>query len=1108
MRLTVNCRVVLWACGVMQAALLSAAWAADIVRVPPWQKPYLGDEASAASVVTLWSFDGETPTEDASGNGHTLELRGTSRVVKGGRFGSCLECFASTIDSRQGAMTAKHPALSPSGAFTLELWLKPKPALADRTLAFLLDNKYFHYQKALPQAHSGYCLILAKARSQWRPRVMLGYGTESEYYDASPIDLRAGQWYHLAFTYDGAGTGQFHLDGTLIGRQTHEGRGSVAPAKYALAIGDRHGSNYAPFPGYIDQVRISRGVIPFYSGRLAVDVDDVRARTSFRRMEKDAHVRVVIRNETGEALTGVAHVTLLGAKQMVRLPAVAAGQAKTVDVPVDTTLRPGTYNVRCAVSATLGREKLAVEEAFTVTIAPRPLAHTMPVVLWGDPDEDLATFREIGFTHHFFHLNYADQYAVWKAGRPVDTLSDQTTSTVGKMLNRYLAEGIGLAVYLYPGRYAIRDKRLGADYRRIDRAGKPYKRRNVCALFPEVQTFSYNVGASVARAFGHFPALEASLIHSEVRDTTNLCFHAHDKDAFQRYAGRPVPEEAVAKRLDPRRQLPHLPKNRIVPDDHPLLTYYRWFWRQGDGWNKLHTLVTRGLKSTGRDDLWTWFDPAVRAPSIWGSGGEVDVISQWTYTYPDPIKMGQATDELFAMANGRRDMKPRAQQVMKMTQMIWYRGPCAPKRAEGARGRQVQWEKDFPKASYITIAPDHLRIAFWSMIARPVRGIMYFAWGALVPLKKPKPQSGCTNRATRATLTELTRDVVRPLGPTLLQVPDPPHTDVAVLQSFTSQLFANVGTWGWSNGWSADAYLILQWAHIQARIVYEETILRDGLDGVRVLVMPDCHVLTRSVARRIVAFQNAGGIIVGDEQLAPAITPDILLERYRRSGRGDKDKAALQARAAVLRRELDSVYRRYVDASHPDVVVRFRRYATTDYLFAVNDNRTFGDYVGHHGLVMEKGVPTTARLSVRRSTGHVYDLVAHKPIPTTPTPEGLAFEATFRPGGGRLFMVVEQRIADVGIAAPTEAQRGKPIAVTVSVLDATKRTVAAVVPVRLDILDPRGRPAEFSGYYGAKDGRLSVTLDLAPNDLPGMWTIRARELASGLSRRHEFSVKP
>ena len=50
-----------------------------------------------------------------------------------------------------------------------------------------------------------------------------------------------------------------------------------------------------------------------------------------------------------------------------------------------------------------------------------------------------------------------------------------------------------------------------------------------------------------------------------------------------------------------------------------------------------------------------------------------------------------------------------------------------------------------------------------------------------------------TNPETRGVLTQLVHDVVQPLGPTLLQVPDPPAR-VALLESFASQVFAQRGT--------------------------------------------------------------------------------------------------------------------------------------------------------------------------------------------------------------------------------------------------------------------------------------------------------------------------
>jgi len=235
--------------------------------------------------------------------------------------------------------------------------------------------------------------------------------------------------------------------------------------------------------------------------------------------------------------------------------------------------------------------------------------------------------------------------------------------------------------------------------------------------------------------------------------------------------------------------LENFPAKHIIPDNDETLNYLKWYWQKGDGWNNLTTLVHRGLKSTGRKDLWTFTDPATRVPSISGSGGEVDAISQWTYTYPDPIKIGKATDELFAMAS----LSKTSQGVFKMTQAIWYRSETAPK-DDGID--KTSWEKKNPDTDYITTAPDSLREAFWCKIARNIRGVMYHGLASLTEL--PKEQSWgyvYTNPETSKVLKELADKVVKPLGPTLLQIPEI-NSDVAFLESFTSQMYAGVGEYG------------------------------------------------------------------------------------------------------------------------------------------------------------------------------------------------------------------------------------------------------------------------------------------------------------------------
>ena len=210
---------------------------------PAWQSVYTGNEATGPHVVALWQFDAGAGTADRSGRKHVVKLRGQSRFAATGRFGGCLECFAAPKDVPEGAATLRAWAdLSPRGPFTVELWMRPKPAMADAKQAFLIDCKYFHYKKDLPQANAGYAFLLRRTGTRWRPVVVLGFGKETEIYTAKPVTLVAGRWHHVAFTYNGAGTVRVCLDGKDVGGGTFPGRGDVAPPQFALAIGARYGS--------------------------------------------------------------------------------------------------------------------------------------------------------------------------------------------------------------------------------------------------------------------------------------------------------------------------------------------------------------------------------------------------------------------------------------------------------------------------------------------------------------------------------------------------------------------------------------------------------------------------------------------------------------------------------------------------------------------------------------------------------------------------------------------------------------------------------------------------------------------------------------------------
>ena len=175
-----------------------------------------------------------------------------------------------------------------------------------------------------------------------------------------------------------------------------------------------------------------------------------------------------------------------------------------------------------------------------------------------------------------------------------------------------------------------------------------------------------------------------------------------------------------------------------------------------------------------------------------------------------------------------------------------------------------------------------------------------------------------------------------------------------------------------------------------------------------------------------------------------------------------------------------------------------RSYGSTDYLFAVNDRREFGDYVGHHGLVMENGLPTDAKLIIRRGGAHVYDLLSRREVTARCYEGSIAIAEHFGPCEGRVFMVTDQFIDRIQVSAPETAAAGDRVDVKIAVVDDDGRPMDAVVPVRIDLIDPSGKAAEFSGYYGARDGVVDLVATIAPNDKPGLWRIHVRELASGL----------
>jgi len=1066
----------------------------------PWDAPYAaGQDANGPHVLGYWRFEKGHELEDSSSRHHTLTLNGASSSSDG-KFGFGLECFPATTDVRHSAMAANKPGLSPAGAFSLEMWVKAKPEFKTQPRnVYLVDKKYVSDQD--------YQLILDSPGTDGgrRWRAVLGFGDRSETWVAEqPLKLEPGVWMHLAVTYDAAGTFQFYVNGTPAGGGFKPGHGPLAVGNRPLSIGDRGGSSYAGFPGFIDEVRLTSGVREFRKIQLV----DANRRHVYLRNEPDTQLTYQLINQQRTPLEKVRiSVSLPAGKSLDLQPEkLEPGAAYEIAFPLETQLRPDQYTIAVHVTAEDQAGPVTSTQQTNVRLIPRPLPDRMPVVMWGlggisELPKQFDRLQQIGFTH-CLGLR-CDYDLVWKAGKPTAPVMPQSLKDADTMLDTALERGVGIIVSLSPGNYLESNPK----YQRIDRTGKPYSRKNLANVSPELDQYFYNVGASVANAWGSHPALRAALIDTEIRDGTAPSFHPEEIEAYRKFSGQEIPAEVVTSRGVSWTKIKHFPADRIISENDPLLNYYRWFWKTGDGWNGWHTALHRGFHSADAQrnaglPLWTFFDPAVRAPSLYGSGGEVDFLSHWTYTYPDPIRIGLCADELLTMAGGSTKTSP--QQVMKMTQLIWYRSQTAPVDKKKVSVERSPWEDFDPDAAYITAAPMHVREALWMKLSRPIQGIMYHGWGSLVP----GVHSGYryTQPDTKEELSRLIRTVVEPLGPALKHIPGAP-ADVALLESFTSQMFAGRGTYGWGSSWAADCWHLLQYAHLQTEILYEETLLARGLDQYRVLVLPDCDVLTEPVAQAIRQFQQRGGIVVGDSRLAPGINADIRIPVYLRQRKADVDQAALIKLAQELRQKLAAKYRPAFDADQSDIIVHHRQAGEATYVFTINDRRMFGDYVGQHGLVMELGRPAESEIIVNQPGGFVYDLQRHREVKTRLQNDHLHWRVRLGPADGGLFLITPRSLSQLVIESSPEGQRGKSLPVHIRIADQQQKTIDAVIPVHIDIIDPNGRQAEFSGHHAAQAGTLLLPLEIASNDTPGIWTIRVQELASGLVKEHFVSIR-
>lgn len=169
-------------------------------------------------------------------------------------------------------------------------------------------------------------------------------------------------------------------------------------------------------------------------------------------------------------------------------------------------------------------------------------------------------------------------------------------------------------------------------YWRCDRKGELPKfetKPTLVAGHPDMLGHARYVASSLAKAYCSHPAFAGVLACTEMRDHVYPSFNTEHL-RYKEETGHEVPSGASYKWF-------YFPLVRekypdgVVPDDYPILSYYRWFWHGGDGWPRYASAIADGFRKYAgsygdgsekqkKHPFFSLFDPAVRCPPVWGSG--------------------------------------------------------------------------------------------------------------------------------------------------------------------------------------------------------------------------------------------------------------------------------------------------------------------------------------------------------------------------------------------------------------------------------------------------------------------------------------------------------
>ena len=168
--------------------------------------------------------------------------------------------------------------------------------------------------------------------------------------------------------------------------------------------------------------------------------------------------------------------------------------------------------------------------------------------------------KRIGFTH-VLGLG-ADYDRIWQAGAPTEAAAPQAVAQTRRMLDDALANDLTVVASLSPGSLAAEPRSPSAAW---TAKGRPTNRRTSAACSRRCSRSAGTWACRWRGRYGDHPAFGAALIHTEVRDHAQPCFHPHDAPPFGTPPGSTCLPKPAAARASTTTESPISPRRESSP---------------------------------------------------------------------------------------------------------------------------------------------------------------------------------------------------------------------------------------------------------------------------------------------------------------------------------------------------------------------------------------------------------------------------------------------------------------------------------------------------------------------------------------------------------------